>query len=125
MTNNTQATASLARLISASKLPASERNDRLFVLDASSSTSPARGSTIVGDPFVEQLDRRDMDQPMQSTAIFRRKWEIVLPIRTPAASLSLRLQLHYGQLTGRILATATGPGDLAALPHIVELQPSR
>jgi len=41
-----QATASLGRLISTSKLPASESNDRRFVLDASSSISPSRGSMI-------------------------------------------------------------------------------
>ena len=41
-----QATANLGRLISTSKLPASENNDRRFVLDASSSISPLRGSMI-------------------------------------------------------------------------------
>jgi hypothetical protein len=41
-----QATTSLGRLISTSKLPASENSDRRFVLDASSSISPSRGSMI-------------------------------------------------------------------------------
>jgi hypothetical protein len=40
------AIASLGRLISASKLPASENNDRRLVLDASSSISPPRGSMM-------------------------------------------------------------------------------
>src|SRR6478752_2770053 len=38
------ATASFGRLISASRLPASESSERRLVLDASSSTSPRRGS---------------------------------------------------------------------------------
>src|SRR5258705_7663736 len=38
--------ASLGRLISASKLPASDSSERLLVLDASSSTSPLRGSMM-------------------------------------------------------------------------------
>ena len=41
-----QAMASFGRLISTSKLPASENNDRRFVLEASSSISPLRGSMM-------------------------------------------------------------------------------
>jgi hypothetical protein len=45
-------------------------------------------------------------------------------IRNHATSLSLKLQLHDNKLTGRILATATGAGDLAVLPYVIELAPS-
>src|SRR5262249_7005039 len=41
-----QATTSLGRLISTNMLPASESSERRFVLDASSSISPKRGSMI-------------------------------------------------------------------------------
>src|SRR5262249_13852501 len=41
-----QATTSLGRLISTNMLPASESRERRFVLDASSSISPKRGSMI-------------------------------------------------------------------------------
>ena len=43
---STHAITSFGRLISASKLPASANNDRRLVLDASSSTSPSRGSMM-------------------------------------------------------------------------------
>src|SRR5262245_6983779 len=43
---STHAKASFGRLISTSRLPASEINVRRFVLDASSSKSPRRGSMI-------------------------------------------------------------------------------
>lgn len=46
-------------------------------------------------------------------------------LRNHATSLSLKLQLREDQLTGRILATAESPGELASLPYIVELQRSR
>ncbi len=39
-----QATTNFGRLISASRLPASDSSERRLVLDASSSTSPRRGS---------------------------------------------------------------------------------
>ena len=42
--NSIQATASFGKLISASRLPASDSSERRLVLDASSSTSPRRGS---------------------------------------------------------------------------------
>jgi hypothetical protein len=42
-------------------------------------------------------------------------------IRNHATSLSLKLQLRDSKLWGRILASATGPGVLATLPHVVEL----
>ena len=42
--NKIQAIASLGRLISPSRLPTSESSERRLVLDASSSTSPRRGS---------------------------------------------------------------------------------
>jgi hypothetical protein len=45
--NKIQAIASLGRLISPSRLPASESSERRLVLDASSSMSPRRGSTTV------------------------------------------------------------------------------
>jgi CubicO group peptidase (beta-lactamase class C family) len=45
-------------------------------------------------------------------------------IRNHATSLSLKLQLRDNKLTGRILATATGAGDLAVLPYVIELAPS-
>ena len=44
--SSTHANTSLGRLISATKLPASANSDRRFVLDASSSVSPFRGSII-------------------------------------------------------------------------------
>jgi hypothetical protein len=53
MSISSQASRSFGRLISESKLPASASSERLFVLDASSSTSPARGSMsgfIAGRP---------------------------------------------------------------------------
>jgi len=48
--NKIQAIASLGRLISPSRLPTSESSERRWVLDASSSTSPRRGSTTVFMP---------------------------------------------------------------------------
>src|ERR1700730_17909269 len=44
MSISSQAVASFGRLISDSNVPASASRDRFLVLDASSSTSPARGS---------------------------------------------------------------------------------
>jgi hypothetical protein len=44
MSSTTQATTSLAKLISTNMLPARESSERRWVLDASSSTSPNRGS---------------------------------------------------------------------------------
>jgi hypothetical protein len=46
-------------------------------------------------------------------------------IRNHATSLSVKLQLRDNRLTGRILATATGPGELAILPYVVELRRSQ
>lgn len=46
-------------------------------------------------------------------------------IRNHATSLSLKLQQRDNRLTGRILATATGPGELAVLPYVVELKRSQ
>jgi CubicO group peptidase (beta-lactamase class C family) len=46
-------------------------------------------------------------------------------IRNHATSLSLKLQLRDNRLSGRILATAAGPGELAVLPYVVELRRSQ
>jgi CubicO group peptidase (beta-lactamase class C family) len=43
-------------------------------------------------------------------------------LRNQATSLRLKLQPHDDRLTGRILATAAGPGEAAILPYIVELR---
>ena len=55
---------SLGRLISASKLPASESSERRLVLDASSSTSPPRGSGCKQNPrkYDEEAGRRLPDK---------------------------------------------------------------
>jgi len=45
-------------------------------------------------------------------------------VRNHATSLSLKQQLRDNRLTGRILATATGAGELAVLPYVIELAPS-
>ena len=45
-------------------------------------------------------------------------------IRDHATSLSLKLQLHDNKLAGRILASASGAGELAVLPYVIELAPS-
>src|SRR5438874_2626396 len=44
MSSNIQAVSSLGKLISEIRLPASDKSDRRFGLDASSSRSPRRGS---------------------------------------------------------------------------------
>jgi len=46
-------------------------------------------------------------------------------IRNQATSLRLKLEPHDDRLTGRILATAAGPGEAAILPYIVEVRRSR
>jgi hypothetical protein len=46
-------------------------------------------------------------------------------VRNRATSLSLKLQLRGDKLTGRILATAAGPGELAVLPYVVSLSRSK
>ena len=45
-------------------------------------------------------------------------------IRNHATSLSLKLQLRDNKLAGRILASASGAGELAVLPYVIELAPS-
>ena len=45
-------------------------------------------------------------------------------IRNQATSLSLKLQLRDNKLAGRILAGASGAGELAVLPYVIELAPS-
>lgn len=45
-------------------------------------------------------------------------------IRNHATSLSLKLQLRDSKLAGRILASASGAGELAVLPYVIELAPS-
>jgi len=46
-------------------------------------------------------------------------------IRNHATSLSLKLQRRDDKLEGRVLASATAPGELATLPFVVELQRSQ
>jgi len=46
-------------------------------------------------------------------------------IRNHATSLSLKLQPRSNKLAGRILASASGAGELAVLPYILELAPSQ
>jgi CubicO group peptidase (beta-lactamase class C family) len=46
-------------------------------------------------------------------------------IRNHATSLSLKLQRRADELAGRVLASATGPGDLAILPFVVDLRRSQ
>jgi CubicO group peptidase (beta-lactamase class C family) len=45
-------------------------------------------------------------------------------IRNHATSLALKLQLRDKKLAGRVLASASGPGELAVLPYVIELEPS-
>ena len=46
-------------------------------------------------------------------------------IRNRATSLSLKVKRFHDKLAGRILATATGPGELAILPYVVQLGRSK
>lgn len=45
--------------------------------------------------------------------------------RNHATSLSLKLRRRDDKLAGRVLASATGPGELAILPFVVELRRSQ
>jgi hypothetical protein len=45
-------------------------------------------------------------------------------IRNHTASLALKLQLRENKLAGRILASASGAGELAVLPYVIDLAPS-
>ncbi len=85
------ATASFGRLISASKLPASENNERRLVLDASSSMSPSRGSMI---GFIQTRPNLNKSP---GVALFRRS---TVPQREPRRYMRFVLQHNRGGWSG-------------------------
>jgi len=85
--------------------------------------TPSGGTLSLGDKEPEAITNlRLQGSALVGTSIG--KIESADAIRNHATSLSLKLQLRDNKLAGRILATATGAGELAVLPYVIELRPS-
>jgi hypothetical protein len=85
--------------------------------------TPKRGTLSLGDKGPETIT----GLCLQGSALVGKsigKIESADTTRNHATSLSVKLQLRDNKLAGRILATATGAGELAVLPYIIELGPS-
>jgi CubicO group peptidase (beta-lactamase class C family) len=90
---------------------------------ASLEITPSGGTLSLGDKGPETIT----NLRLQGSALVGKsigKIESADAMRDHATSLSLKLQLRDNKLAGRILATATGAGELAVLPYVIELRPS-
>ena len=106
-----QAVRSFGRLISESKLPPSARSDLLLVLDASSSTSPARGSR---SGFID--GRRS---PVANLRSLRTKFELPQRAATHAVTCCLS-ELTNSSVAVSKLARRSYPWNLLSVQVTVE-----
>jgi len=118
---------SFGRLISASKLPASETNDRRLVLEESSSMSPFRGSTIgviiglrraIGAPSVLPVSGRAEELPAHG----RKHGDAALHPASMAARERGGKRHHQG-LTARREPAASPAATLTPTQHSMPRRP--
>jgi CubicO group peptidase (beta-lactamase class C family) len=85
--------------------------------------APSGGATLsLGDRGPEKVTNLGL----QGDALVGKsvgKIESADAIRNHATSLSLKVRLRDNKLAGRILASATGAGEVAILPYVIELTP--